>query len=702
MTKQRIIDCDWLYSEWHPKKNVGLDPAKITVESEQVVWWHLEYTDPKTGITHNFEWKAEIKKRFSKHSGCPYLEGRAVWRGYNDLATLHPDLALEWDAERNGMDATEVLGVSGSKKYWWIQHYFDEFTGKEIDFKWQASIYKRVKGTGNPYLVGRLLWPGYNDLKTRYPEIAAEWHPTKNGILTPEQVFAQDSRRVWWYKKYWDPVLNKEFEFEWTTIVSTRTRYQSSCPYISNRKLWPGYNDLATRHPQLAREWDFEKNGDLTPEQIITGARKKVWWIITYIDPETGKENKLSWKASVESRTKGSGCPYLYRTVLPGFNDLATRYPKLAQEWDHEKNGTLTPDRVMPGSRKEVWWVVKDIDPETGKENKLSWKASVARRTRGNGCPYISNKKVLPGYNDLVTTHPHLAMQWHPTKNGTLTPEQVTYGSQRAVWWYLPYIDTATGKKYEFEWKTTINARTNRDTGCPYLSNAAIYPGFNDLEARYPEIAAEWHPTKNGTLRPDQVFPWDNRCVWWYLVYTDSKTGITHKFEWKCAIRHRVATGSGCPFLTSEAVWTGFNDLASTHPETALLWHPEKNGTLTPEMVTYGSHKLAWWHMSYCDPITKKHYEFEWMRAIQAQTAAKCPCPYISGDMVWPGYNDLYSRFAEISDQWSEKNYKKPEQVYCYSSEKAWWHCTKCGSDWRTMINSRTLKGTECPKCGGI
>ena len=47
MTKQRIIDCDWLYSEWHPKKNVGLDPAKITVESEQVVWWHLEYTDPK-------------------------------------------------------------------------------------------------------------------------------------------------------------------------------------------------------------------------------------------------------------------------------------------------------------------------------------------------------------------------------------------------------------------------------------------------------------------------------------------------------------------------------------------------------------------------------------------------------------------------------------------------------------------------------
>lgn len=161
-------------------------------------------------------------------------------------------------------------------------------------------------------------------------------------------------------------------------------------------------------------------------------------------------------------------------------------------------------------------------------------------------------------------------------KNGELTPKQVGYGSQIAVWWYLPYIDPVTGKKFEFSWKTSINARTNRDTGCPYLSNAALYSGFNDLQTRYPEIASEWHPDKNGSLTPDQVMPWDSRSVWWYLIYTDSKTGKTHKFEWKCAIKHRVATGSGCPYLSSEAVWPGYNDLSTTHPETASLWHFKK------------------------------------------------------------------------------------------------------------------------------
>lgn len=67
--------------------------------------------------------------------------------------------------------------------------------------------------------------------------------------------------------------------------------------------------------------------------------------------------------------------------------------------------------------------------------------------------------------NSLKRTNPDIAKEWHPTKNGDLTPEMVTSGSSRIVWWMKPYTDPRTGKCFEFEWQARIVKRTHKKDG---------------------------------------------------------------------------------------------------------------------------------------------------------------------------------------------------------------------------------------------
>ena len=90
----------------------------------------------------------------------------------------------------------------------------------------------------------------------------------------------------------------------------------------------------------------------------------------------------------------------------------------------------MTPDAVSPYSNRKVWWRC-----ELGHE----YRAAVSARTMGGtGCPYCTGKKVLAGLNDLTTLEPKIAAQWHPALNGALTPEMVTAGNTKSVWWQCP------------------------------------------------------------------------------------------------------------------------------------------------------------------------------------------------------------------------------------------------------------------------
>ena len=267
-------------------------------------------------------------------------------------------------------------------------------------------------------------------------ELLEQWDAEKNAPLTPETTAHKPHRKVWW---------KGPCGHEWEQLVDSRTGQNLGCPICANRVVLPGFNDLATTHPALASEWDQEKNGDLTPKKISYGSDRKVWWRCAL-----GHE----WQATSKTRVRmATGCPVCAgRVALTGYNDLKTQYPLIAAEWNYEKNAPLTPEQVVAGSNRTVWWRCS-----LGHE----WRAAITYRAIGtNQCPYCTGNKVLVGFNDLATIDPEVAAQWHPTLNGELLPTQVTAGTHRRVWWFCPKGHI---------WRTAVANRTNakKRTGCP-------------------------------------------------------------------------------------------------------------------------------------------------------------------------------------------------------------------------------------------
>lgn len=237
-----------------------------------------------------------------------------------------------------------------------------------------------------------------------------------------------------------------------------------NCPYLSNQKIWCGFNDLASypEYEYLIKQWHPTKNGNLKPCDVMPGSNLKVWWIFPYDDISTGKHYDFEWESYIFSRTlKGSGCPYLTHNplVYSGFNDLKTKYPKIVKDWDYEKNGNLKPDMVTYASHKKVYWKC---------EKGHSWCIEVKKRTLENhNCPICSNQKVLEGYNDLAS-HPkygYLAKEWHPTKNGDLKPTMIMPFSNKKVYWLCP-----NGHTYQ----ASLCNRTRLGQGCRECAGSAI------------------------------------------------------------------------------------------------------------------------------------------------------------------------------------------------------------------------------------
>ena len=198
------------------------------------------------------------------------------------------------------------------------------------------------------------------------PKIAKEWHPTRTKHLTPKDVTLGSNKKMWW-------ICTKGHE--WQAKVNDRNYRRTGCPYCSGRKVCDD-NSLQTLKPALVREWHPVKNGSLTPRDVTPSSYKKVWWTC-----EKGHE----WQATVSNRNRGRGCPYCARRAVCEDNCLQTVDPSLAAEWHPEKNGCLTPTDVTPGSSERVWWRGK---------NGHEWQAQINSRNQGYGkCPYCRSRR---------------------------------------------------------------------------------------------------------------------------------------------------------------------------------------------------------------------------------------------------------------------------------------------------------------------
>ena len=190
-----------------------------------------------------------------------------------------PQLAREW-SDRNLPLTPADITVGSSKRAWW-----KGICGHE----WQAIIKNRTNGAGCPYCSGNKLLKGFNDLASLKPELVSEWSD-KNLPLKPDMVLSCTNKTVWWRCIY---------GHEW--IARVADRYQGSgCPYCEGHKLYKGFNDLASNYPDLALEWS-DKNAPRKPDEVYPKSRDNVWWKCRVCGNE--------WRAVIDSRVKGSGCP---------------------------------------------------------------------------------------------------------------------------------------------------------------------------------------------------------------------------------------------------------------------------------------------------------------------------------------------------------------------------------------------------------
>lgn len=185
--------------------------------------------------------------------------------------------------------------------------------------------------------------------------------------------------------------------------------------------------------------------------------------------------------------------------------------------------------------------------------------------------------KLVKGQNDLLSQYPACINEWDFKKNHPLSPDTITAGSSKKVWWIC-----SKGHSYE----QSINLHIIRGYSCPYCSHQKVFAGYNDLETLFPDIAKEWHPSKNAELTPSNVTAYSQKKVWWLCP-------MGHSYEQ--TVERRVRRGSACYYCSGHKVLKGFNDLASVNPSLAVEWHPSKNAPLTPYEVTAGSGKRVWW-----------------------------------------------------------------------------------------------------------
>lgn len=361
----------------------------------------------------------------------------------NSLKEMRPQLVSEW-SDKNLPLTPETVSYGSKKIVWW--------QGK-CGHEWQTSIKARSQGENCPICSGARVIEGINDFATKYPDIAAEWSK-KNYPLKPTMVTAASHKKVIW---------EDQFGHEWMALVKSRTVNGTGCPYCSHNLVLTGFNDLASRFPQIADEWS-ERNLPLTPDKVTAFKNVRVWW-------KCGLGHE--WYTLISTRSGGSQCPYCSGLkLLRGFNDLATKYPLIAEEWS-DRNLPLTADMVNEKSTRNVWWHCRTCGYE--------WKSVIKSRVNGSMCPVCADRAVLAGYNDLATTDPELLTEWDYEKNRKLMPMSFSRNSMQIVWWKCAAGHT---------WRAKISDRTIEGKDCAVCEK--------EFQSAFPQLLIMLYAKKNG------------------------------------------------------------------------------------------------------------------------------------------------------------------------------------------------------------
>jgi hypothetical protein len=485
-----------LVEEWHPTKNGEFAPRNVSAGSGRSIWWQCT-----TNKKH--EWSASPLSRTSQNQRCPFCAGRRVLAGDNDLATTHPHLLSEWHPTLNTHVTPQEISAGSNKGVFWV-------CPVGPDHVWNAAPNTRKKGSTCPYCANRKVLAGFNDLasKPEHSHIVKEWHPTKNGSLSPSEVTVASNSKVWW---------ECENNHEWEAVISNRTRRNTNCPKC--KREYTKETRFVSDDTLLLSEWSTENSAK--PEEIGLGS--------TYMAQWTCSVNKTHhWNASVVNRFrgKGSGCPVcLNFKVISGHNDLGSskEHAFIAAEW-HPDN-IVDINTVGVGSDKKVKWICA---------GKHVWEAKIYNRTMsGQGCPECKGLPKWSAKKKKVADYPDLAAQWHP--DNTLSIHDVPFRSAQKVLWVCP-------KDSKHVWSAAVQSRALDGLDCPVCAGRIVIKDVNDLGSypKHAHIVAEWHP--DNAVLPTEVTYSSNLIVKWRC-----QKNQRHDWETTVAARTHNSSPSGCP-----------------------------------------------------------------------------------------------------------------------------------------------------------
>ena len=707
-----------LINEWDYEKNgeLGLNPYTVSYGSARKVWW-------KCNKGHSYLMGLNSRTTPGKaKQQCSVCAGIQIIEGYNDLYSKYPDLVKEWNYEKNeelGIRPKEV-SYGSSKKVWWVC---------EKGHEWNAPISRRTgsQRSSCPFCSNQMLLKNYNDLESKYPDIAKEFNIYKNKKL-PSEYLHGSSSKVWW--------ICSKCGYEWKTAIVNRTGEKGTgCPncapklnranQLKNQIKTKG--SLFDNYPDLMNEWIFEKN-DRSPKDIVPGSEYKAWWKCSKCNYE--------WKAIVASRTtNGSGCPVCGgRIVVEGLNDIKTLYPELMKEWDYDKNNSINlfPEQVSKYSDKKAWWICPICDN--------SYQTAVKHRSLGTGCPNCAN--------EIRTSFPEQAIYYYLKQEFEDTQNRMDLvGKEVDI--FIPCMNLGIEydgvyfhnskealerekNKYNYLKEYGIKLIRIREKGLDLPSHAdytlhltkknndkeienIIYSIFdiikqlfnydsnlkidlsndrqkiynqyilqrkeNSVEKLYPELMKEWDYDKN-IVKPSSIVPGSEKKIWW-------KCNKGHSYEQQVSNHIK---GAGCPYCSGLKVIQGENDLETLFPNLAREWNYKKN-KIKPSEIKYGSSKKVWW-------LCPEGHSYE--AAVSHRTGNKKEkCPICANKKVLIGYNDLKSLKPDLVKEWDyNKNNLGPDKYTCGSQQKVWWICPQ-GHSYETLVRSRAILNTGCPICNG-
>ena len=717
---------------WDFDRNT-LDINLTHAKSHSVAYWKC----PSCG----YEWSASIKGRYESGK-CPCCDtNKVIMPGFNDAATLVPDILSEYDAERNKTEGIDISheGTASDRHVWWKC----PVCGKQ----WESSLRSRIhKASNGTYVFYPCKHTNSGKIKkednpriAEVPKLMRFWDKEKN-TLDPETVSSHSQKKAFW--------KCPDCGYEWQASIRSRSRTPDACPCCeSGTAIRKGVNDFFTLLPEARDFYDFEKNKGIDVYSLAARSSEPLlWWKC----PECGYE----WQSPLAERitgTKGSyrfrGCQKCYCTAI---KNPVSDNPELMKFWDKEKNSGTDPEKISARSPEPVWWKC----PECGYE----WQASPKGKMDTEGrCPCCdSSCAITRGYNDVLTLFPAFADTYDFEKNADVDIYSLGISSGTEVWFHC--------RKCGYRWKNTVSSRFHMrrdgsgyslidcpncssgerrrkpfcddypqlkemyDTeandrplesiistedsrlaaywicpvchtrfstttqslimairegnlGCPYCSHREVRPG-EGLADRYPEIAAMWSPDNDRKVE-DTSYDFAG-SLRWICPECGREFGNT------ISVLLSRKDKDYCPYCSGRKVIPGVNSLKAVYPDIAELWSLD-NIVSDPDRVLAESDYIAKWNCPDCGHT--------YNAAISDMESGKADCPYCNGRRVFPGFNSLKAKYPELMQYWLPDNEIDPDDVMPTSSIRAHWICPTCGGEYSAKINEFVNGTSDCPYC---